>query len=1084
MNLRTLMLGILLWLPATLWAHTNSLPLRVALVGVADDEAARNVLPMTEALLSREASVVLVERAEIERVLQEQQLSRGALSDSRQAVVLGKLLGAEVFAVFENSPADQGASGLVVFDAGTGIKLSDSEIGGGSAVKQASDFRAAVLAACAKHRRQTSERRTVSVAAVRNADLPRELDGVCNAIARLLQRRLLESADVTLLEREQLEQINRERALPTSGPASELLAALTLLELEFARTSGDFGINVALLLSDARGAALGKTTIAGSRTNIAELVDQLADSVTRILAVASVDHKLDGAREASRFQREAQFLMNHGYIKRGVEAAEAAYALAPDNEFCQQQLASFLVHAAHNLLQPGLGGDLNSYFYPLKVPASELKQSLELAGRALDIDSPEIKNYLRRARLVTYGHDAETRRLLYDLQQRCCNQIMDRARHEFTREPLSLVRCTGWISYRSLLDVDNLAPTARSWSGCTLELISTWLKLAETHPVPWDESLSANHLFMCLGRQLAARSVEDQRKVPGALTAQDFEQWQHLFGMMERHPVPLVQSYGRINRLGLELRISPMPASEALHRSQAIVKRVQAQMPAPRHDGHDVADKSCLLFYRAAIDAIDVLPPDVLRPEARWDCYSSLLDFMLARREIVAMVVSKATKDSVFWQHDYPRHSGGGAAPESLPVRCNPAVLRNIERVLALLNADDGRLLEGDRAALKKELEERRREVARRATTQDLSRSRPWTDARLLFEVGNGLARIEDVVLNGNAACLIALGTKEGRRFIQPLRVNLPGGHITPLDRAAHAWEHLNNPGAVITGVCASDDNIFVGTRQDGIFVFPLNGGAAHHITTNHLPSNWVRSVAWLDGKLYAGLGKDEGFLIAYDLAARVCSTLASSRRKEKRSPLDDAASPFIVRHLRSDRAKRRVIAEIIEPTARGGKQLTGLWEINPQTERLNQILPLHTGAEWLSRVRDGDLLLFQRHPWSLIAFDLRTDTARLLFHEGRFSHLQTVAPGAGTATTAPDSRAAPFLTLADWLWTADPFARVSKDALIVESFPPLLGAVPRHVFDTVAIEVVASGQAVLLARKSQVWLLTLPETQSKDSQP
>jgi hypothetical protein len=78
---------------------------RVALVSTCGGEAGQNVLALADAVLSAETNIVLVERREVERVLDEQKLTRCGLSDSAQALAVGKLLGVEVFATLETFPS-------------------------------------------------------------------------------------------------------------------------------------------------------------------------------------------------------------------------------------------------------------------------------------------------------------------------------------------------------------------------------------------------------------------------------------------------------------------------------------------------------------------------------------------------------------------------------------------------------------------------------------------------------------------------------------------------------------------------------------------------------------------------------------------------------------------------------------------------------------------------------------------------------------------------------------------------------------------------------------------------------------------
>jgi hypothetical protein len=102
-----------------------------------------------------------------------------------------------------------------------------------------SAIRSSVEAATAKYRAAPNVKKTISVVAVRNVDLPASRETFCRGIGRLLERRLVGSPNVTLLERHSLERVRRERAVSPEAPANALLASLQMVELEIARDGDD-----------------------------------------------------------------------------------------------------------------------------------------------------------------------------------------------------------------------------------------------------------------------------------------------------------------------------------------------------------------------------------------------------------------------------------------------------------------------------------------------------------------------------------------------------------------------------------------------------------------------------------------------------------------------------------------------------------------------------------------------------------------------------------------------------------------------------------------------------------------------------
>src|SRR5207245_741631 len=106
---------------------------------------------------------------------------------------------------------------------------------------------------------------------------------------------------------------------------------------------------------------------------------------------------------------------------------------------------------------------------------------------------------------------------------------------------------------------------------------------------------------------------------------------------------------------------------------------------------------------------------------------------------------------------------------------------------------------------------------------------------------------------------------------------------------------------------------------------FPLTGGDGVHIGEKQgLPSLGVLSLAGLDGQLVASL--DGGFLVAYDVSAERCNVVASSRRTEPRSPLDNG-KPFRATELIADPPRHRVLFHVIVVSESLKHPGHGTWE-------------------------------------------------------------------------------------------------------------------------------------------------------------
>ena len=211
--------------------------LRVALV--TDSRASpetKALLDLATAELSQNEDVHLLERADVQRVLAEQKLSQTGLASDRQALALGKILKADLFLAIETDVGEKWAFAAIAFDAKTGVRLRESPLSPNidKASQQLTEF---VKASVRKRRQIGRESKAIGFVSMRNADLPRDWDTRCQAIGRLLERRVLETDGITVLERHRLENVTREQALAVEGPERDLWASVVLIDLQVGRGS-------------------------------------------------------------------------------------------------------------------------------------------------------------------------------------------------------------------------------------------------------------------------------------------------------------------------------------------------------------------------------------------------------------------------------------------------------------------------------------------------------------------------------------------------------------------------------------------------------------------------------------------------------------------------------------------------------------------------------------------------------------------------------------------------------------------------------------------------------------------------------
>ena len=304
---------------------------RLALISGVRQKTALDAVALAEVQLSTLPALSLLERSAIDKVLAEHQLVFQGMADTALAVKAGKVLTVDLLAVLEGDPKakDDPSLGLIVFDARTGARLCDETLGTASGEKLASAMVAAVDAAAAKYRGRANGHKTVSIVGVRNVDMPIGHDAICQAVARVLERNLVDSANVTVLEREHLEEVRRERALTPDAPANALLASLVTIQLEFEQ-AGAKAFKATAILVDPAGqkrrvtATINDDWSAGS-------VKPLESGILAELHAAPPARKPDGKADAMRLLVESNFERDAGRTERAIACVEAALALAPDD---------------------------------------------------------------------------------------------------------------------------------------------------------------------------------------------------------------------------------------------------------------------------------------------------------------------------------------------------------------------------------------------------------------------------------------------------------------------------------------------------------------------------------------------------------------------------------------------------------------------------------------------------------------------------------------------------------------------------------------------------------------------------------
>ena len=1098
--LRFPVLALLLGLTQAVYGRGKDAPaVRIALVSGDKAEAVRNVLTLAEAKLSQEPGVHLLERQEIDKVLAEQKLSLGGIVAADQVVTVGKLLSVDLFAVLEAGTTAKEVGGLVIFDARTGVRLWDAALPAGELEKGVNATVDAVQAALRK-RGAAGKLRPVCLMTVRNADLPRGWDVFCDSVGLLLERQLVASPDLAVLERRRLEQVNKERNLPVDSPLGRLLASVVTIELDIGVAPDGKGLRATALLSDGRGKSLGKVTATTTGRDAVKLSAAVSKELAAALKVEIVPSVGNQREESHRFVREAEFLMQHADPVRSIHAAEAAYALYPDDSQVRVALSRGLLTHAYALINPDVHAIVRDKSGRPIITAEKLELSLALARRGSEVlaDDEAAGIEVTMPGVFFDPKSQATQMLMWYLTQ------LGKIRASLTEDEqtvLASVRAN-YNRYRQIR-IDRKLKIVKdrpSFDQYTLELAS----MLTTNV--WDSFLPAAEWaeLLCRLRSWAeiARQYEDKRATfshivlwqavesygpPRQSSEADVVRLQAYWAELERHPQLTISLYGRLGSVVNTVKFGKLEDAEARRRVQEFRLFVQDIL----EKGDALSDEERVNVYRVAERAF--ANNSRLKLPGNVEESKELCEFMLRRKDVFPLLVMANAQNHYFGKVTPERHK---------------YAYEVLQRALEILDRKQGRFLSD--AALQASVVS---EQAFRNTALQLQAKirlsspaaapasvAPWEKVTTLIDLypnTQGLLWLQRPVVHDGVVNVAGV-----RREGNPAKYAVQLLRLTP--GQAEKWEGRPMAGTIPrevlgrptigpnrhvsdfgTAACVYKDRYYLGTKENGIIVFPFDDGPPERITTaDGLPSDAVQSLACLDGRLYACLGEPRqiSYVVAWNLKTRKCEVLASSRRKDKRSPLDDK-DPIMASTLIPDPARGRLL--LILFTNSTSSTVNGLWALDMRSNEFQPLLPLNYSDVALfganSRV-DGDRLLFSGLFGNLV-FDLTKKDHKLLFNDKTlvevdpppksFIYKLKALPEYGITTTAFFDVRGPYLPMKGWVWGSFPFSRRRYDTGDVEPLPPLRSG-QRNFLPDQCIQMFRGDRELLIGDSFGLWIVTL----------
>ncbi len=1041
---------------------------RVALMGSGLSESGEAALGLVEAFLAGREDLELLDRRTIGKVLSEHNLVADRFANAEDAVQLGQLLAVDVF-IHAEPISEQRALAVTAYETAHGLRLLDEVVGSGDASELAEALAEGVNHAVEKWKLPAGEAVAIALMSVRNVDLPKGRSAECESLGVLLERRLMGSPDIVVVERKRLDSLNRDREITMDRTEDRLLSAPVLLDLDIRQYGKEGGLQATAILSEPQGAELG--SVHAEEETLLALAAKLSADILKLLKQRDALLPIDSALESARFFRMACFWKARGRYDLGLAAAEAAYALDPARATMQVLLANALFAMANATRDEDRSTSL-AY-------AARGIALLRCESGASVISDPEQATQLR---VLAADNDSFLRGYGGSISKQ-------RIEKPFSREEAEnyVEFCDHWLAQSPFSPEADIAPSG--WNlmwfvDCYFEYFpdpaSAWRVLAE-QTKRWSREQKGKDPpripGLLLGRLIGRR---DSGQHPSS--ADVYRIRSDLWAFFESHEDPLLRLYGRYGCIIDEARLGKAEEGGTDAASQRFLNDLYADLLAKPEDQGIFREQIYeLAQFVVQRDDLHVGAGEAQRQEAMRKQIMGLIDLFRVmlksgdvRRDVHSMIqllllnyCSLESRPSIDGYLDELEASMVEA--ENKP----PADMASWEQ---------------------EEIQTFREWIRERRTPQ--KRNLPPAAANL------SLVPVEMRRLRGHVyGSETFVGDREGAYVLsanrEPCRLFLQQCMPGTGEAISLGLVELNGTDCIesikdgVADVCLSHRDVVIAVQDEGVFLFNRTSTsveALHETTT--LPVTHPLSVGILDQKLY--VGTDDGYLASIDMDTHEGELLIAAVRKEKKSPFDDGP-PVHISAIFPDAARGRIVFVASVMAAKGDlgngveSDLCGIWEYHPDKAEFKQLIEwTHRSGhlKWGEMVQDNAFVLCDI--WGLVLrFDMESNTLDVLSHGGngpgiyaqqlsRRAGLYNLPPGVLPVLQRNAAISPPFMARGEWLWTAEPWGKLSMKTYQWEELPPIRmpdGEV-KSLRPLAGMLPIDNHQA-LLAEWNQLWLLT-----------
>ena len=362
-----------------------------------------HLVSILEVELSQTEGIQVLERTQIDKILQEQQLSLTGRLDRNAIVKAGQLLRADAFVLLSQEsssvearptrrqPVDEFGEDLPkqdnspkgnlirirVAETAHGLRLSDKfeELDNSKLEQTAKRIVKEIIAVADKLNLPTGQAIPIGIVDIHRVQLGERYKLLERALPVLLSVRLSKEPKIIMLEREDLKVLLDEKLL-TEGHDSEFWTSAVLIDGYLQPKDG--GLEMTLQLRQSEGKEIVTVNVPVEPNEPSLAIDIAANEIIKQIQDSPPSTQWNPAKEAEEFYKQGQLLSAHSRYEDAIIPFETAHALQPQNVFYTGAIFTNEWNAREKV---------NAYLYPeVYYSDNELAEIVSLLVRQIQIE--------------------------------------------------------------------------------------------------------------------------------------------------------------------------------------------------------------------------------------------------------------------------------------------------------------------------------------------------------------------------------------------------------------------------------------------------------------------------------------------------------------------------------------------------------------------------------------------------------------------------------------------------------------------------------------------------------------------------